>query len=120
MYSYRAFRFGMVLVFAIGCKWLGSLPSSQAPLPKPSFATPPFSSIAGSEVGLTGMFAMAKGDFNGDGIPDIAIAGFACANGSGLPANSIAVYLGKGDGTFKPPVYYPCGPCPHQVVVGPT
>jgi hypothetical protein len=61
---------------------------------------------------------MAQGDFNGDGIPDVTVAGFACANGGGFPANSIAVYLGKGDGTFQPLAYYSGGPCPYQVFVG--
>ncbi|PYL16782.1 MAG: hypothetical protein DME30_08565, partial [Verrucomicrobia bacterium] len=64
---------------------------------------------------------MAKGDFNGDGIPDFAVAGFAGSNGVGSPANSIAVYLGKSDGTFAPPVYYAAGgnpTFPYQVVVG--
>ena len=67
MYSYQAFRFGMIFAFALSFTLLGSLPSSQAPLPQPSFATPPLYSVASSEVGLTGMFSMAKGDFNGDG-----------------------------------------------------
>jgi hypothetical protein len=103
---------GLALICAL------SVGTAVAQLNPASFAASPLNSIAGSEVGLTGMFSMAKGDFNGDGIPDIAVAGFACANGIGLPANSIAVYLGKGDGTFKPPVYYSGGPCPYQVVVG--
>ena len=84
----------------------------------PSFAAPPLLSVAGSEVGNTGIFSMAKGDFNGDGIPDVAVAGFACANGSGNPANSIAIYLGDGQGGFKAPSYYSAGPCPYQVIAG--
>ncbi len=108
----------VVLISALEVVMLPVSTAAAAALPLPSFAAPPVNSVAGTEVGLTGMFSMAKGDFNGDGIPDIAVAGFACANGSGLPANSIAVYLGKGDGTFKPPVYYSGGPCPYEVVVG--
>lgn len=43
------------------------------------------------------------GDFNGDGTPDLAVAG---------PAGNKAVALGNGDGTFQGPVpfqptYYP-------------
>jgi hypothetical protein len=38
--------------------------------------------------------AMVVGDFNGDGIPDLAIVG--------TPAY---ILLGKGDGTFQPPVF---------------
>jgi len=108
----------VVLISALEVVMLPVSTAAAAALPLPSFAAPPVNSVAGTEVGLTGMFSMAKGDFNGDGIPDIAVAGFACANGSGLPANSVAVYLGKGDGTFKPPVYYSGGPCPYEVVVG--
>ena len=94
------------------------LSDSVSPAFPPTFAAPPLYSVAGSEVGQTGFYSMATGDFNGDGIPDVAVVGFACANGEGNPANSVAVYLGNGDGTFKPPVYYAAGPCPYEVVVG--
>jgi len=36
-------------------------------------------SVAGSEVGITGLTSMAKGDFNTDGILDFAAGGFAYA-----------------------------------------
>jgi hypothetical protein len=45
---------------------------------------------------------VAVGDFNGDGIPDLAVAG-GNANGT------VSVLLGKGDGTFLPAVNYPAG-----------
>ena len=113
----RSVRFGGVFGLALTCGLLASLPSSQTS-PPARFAAPPLFSVAGSEVGQTGMFSIAKGDFNGDGITDLAVAGFACSNGQGFPANSVAVYLGNGDGTFKAPVYYGAGPCPYEVVVG--
>ncbi|MBA3915610.1 MAG: VCBS repeat-containing protein, partial [Acidobacteriales bacterium] len=37
----------------------------------------------------------AIGDFNHDGIPDVALSGL-----------QLSVYIGRGDGTLKPPVYY--------------
>jgi hypothetical protein len=101
------------------CVLASSLANARAALATPpTFAAPPIQSVAGNEVGRTGINSMAKGDFNGDGIPDIAVTGFACSNGQGYPQNSIAVYIGNGDGTFKAPVYYQGGPCPYEVVVG--
>lgn len=38
-----------------------------------------------------GMYSVATGDLNGDGYPDLAV---------GTTANSIAIFLGRGDGTF--------------------
>jgi len=52
--------------------------------------------ISGTGEGSVGV---AIADFNGDGIPDLAIT-----NSSG---ESVSILLGKGDGTFQPPVSYP-------------
>ena len=49
----------------------------------------------------TGPQAAVAGDFNGDGIQDIAVA----SNGS----NSVSILLGNGDGTFRPATSYPAG-----------
>jgi len=54
------------------------LSSSQVD-PQQTFAAPPVYSVAGSEVGITGLTSMAKGDFNTDGILDFAAGGFAYA-----------------------------------------
>ena len=48
--------------------------------------------------------AVAVGDFNGDGIPDLAVT--QDLDGSDLH-NQAWVFLGKGDGTFQPPVAFP-------------
>jgi hypothetical protein len=54
--------------------------------------------------------SVAVGDFNNDGIFDLAVANYL--------TNSVSVLLGKGDGTFQPAVNYPTGPSPSSVAVG--
>jgi len=54
------------------------------------------------------------GDFNGDGNLDLAVALFRQETGS----SSIAVLPGNGDGTFRPPAYYPTSPGRSWVQVG--
>lgn len=48
--------------------------------------------------------AVATGDFNGDGNPDIAVADMA--------NNRVLILLGNGDGTFQNPASYPTGSNP--------
>jgi Bacterial Ig-like domain (group 3)/FG-GAP-like repeat/HYDIN/CFA65/VesB-like, Ig-like domain/Abnormal spindle-like microcephaly-assoc'd, ASPM-SPD-2-Hydin len=53
---------------------------------------------------------VAIGDFNGDHIPDLAVANFG--------SNDVSVLIGNGDGTFQAPVSYAAGPEPGVVAVG--
>ncbi len=54
---------------------------------------------------------MAVGDFNGDGILDMAVANFGSFTG-----NTVSVFLGNGNGTFKPKVDYTVSLGPLSVV----
>jgi hypothetical protein len=49
---------------------------------------------------------VVTGDFNGDGKLDLAMANYGFGS---LVSGSIAILLGKGDGTFEPPVNYGAG-----------
>ena len=57
-------------------------------------------------------YAIAVGDFNADGNPDLVVTNI----GNGIP--TISILLGNGDGTFQPQVTYAVGHYPSAVVVG--
>ncbi len=58
--------------------------------------------------------SVAVGDFNGDGIADLAVANYD----SSADSNSVSVLLGCGDGTFAPARGYIAGESPVAVVAG--
>jgi hypothetical protein len=57
----------------------------------------------------SGPESVAVGDFNRDGIPDLAVANFS---------DTVSVLLGKGDGTFGSAANYAVGSGPESVAVG--
>jgi hypothetical protein len=58
---------------------------------------------------------VAVGDFNGDLIPDLAVADAGDSQGNGA---GVTVLLGNGDGSFQPAVNYAAGGGPMSVAVG--
>ncbi len=54
--------------------------------------------------------SVASGDFNGDGVPDLAVA-----NSGG---STVSILLGKGDGTFQAAAALSTGATPRSIAVG--
>jgi hypothetical protein len=91
-----------------GCIWsvvilLFSLSALSAPAQTYIFGRADF------PVGASAI-AVASGDFNGDGIVDLAIVNEA--------DNTVSVLLGKSDGTFAPQVTYATGLGPLAIATG--
>jgi len=69
----------------------------------------PFNAAVNYPAGNEPIF-IAAGDFNRDGKPDLAVANYW--------DNNIAIYLGRGDGTFNTPVTCNTGSNPTSIAVG--
>jgi hypothetical protein len=65
-----------------------------------TFAAPQTYPSGGSD--LSTLQAVGVGDFNGDGIPDLAVISVE----SGALQSTLGILLGNGDGTFKSPTTY--------------
>jgi len=76
--------------------------SSSAMLAQTVFALPQngFRSVLAYSAGTNAALAVAVGDFNRDGIPDLATL---------TSGGTVVVQLGQGDGTFQPAVSYNVG-----------
>jgi len=57
--------------------------------------------------------APAIADLNGDGKPDLVVA-----DATGTAGNTVAIFLGSGDGTFQTPVYFSGGWFPFNLTFG--
>jgi uncharacterized protein (TIGR03437 family) len=69
--------------------------------------------------GATVPIGMIAADFNGDGIPDLAVLNLG-GNTSGPASGSVSILIANGDGSFKTPVNYPAptGCTPYSISAG--
>ncbi len=97
---------GSRIVYLVGVLWLHSLVADG------SLHAQGVSFVARRDLGAGGgPLSVAVGDFNGDGIQDLAVAN------SGFPYN-VSVLVGNGDGTFQAAMNFSAGREPRSVAVG--
>src|SRR5258706_10376844 len=78
---------------------------------------PPYFATASSTVTGSNPTYIATGDFNGDGITDLAVTNSFREVSAGA-GSSVSILLGHGDGTFATPVNYGAGPEPRSIAMG--
>jgi hypothetical protein len=89
----KGWRTSVLLVFCLGLTLVPVHAQTSMFVPGPTFSPP-----------LSPLYVLT-GDFNNDNIRDFIVLS---DEGTGVPANAY-VFLGNGDGTFKPPNSYPLG-----------
>jgi hypothetical protein len=97
----RNLLYGCFLILFVG----GGCLFSTAPAFAQSFGSPTFLPVGVN----TAPTAVAVGDFNGDGIPDLIV--------TNRGSNNVSVFLGKGDGTFAGPTNSASGSEPSSIAV---
>src|SRR5208337_5435528 len=89
----------VVALLIVGFSTVWAQTDPLAPSPPPVS----FGAAMNTSVGQGTPREVAVGDFNGDGIPDLAVAD------DGANPNSVDILLGNGDGTFKAATHYQVG-----------
>jgi uncharacterized protein (TIGR03437 family) len=73
-----------------------------------TFGAPPVSLATGLPDANNGVYGLAMGDLNGDGVPDLAV----------MELQRISILIGKGDGTFREAyLYTPTGGVPTAIAI---
>ncbi len=107
-YDFTLAVFGFGFPPPIGSASVNNLTQGGFLLGNIGLVAPGVSSYLGGTNSAAGAspYLLTTGDFNGDGIPDLAVS-----NGN-TAGQTVNVMLGNGDGTFRPPQ-------PYQVLTGP-